>query len=156
MMPYITRHASTSRTSAKVSISVLIAGIISLLTCVLAEARKLMSVEHKALGYRPPPGSLAAEAQAEAAKHPQTSAQVTEEQIRLAALADAERIKQERERNGVDLSAVSESMFASGMSTSPRANCSQLTLARSCLRNTKPWDIVHHLGLWLHKLSRLQ
>ncbi|KAF9264518.1 hypothetical protein L218DRAFT_847335, partial [Marasmius fiardii PR-910] len=31
-----------------------------------AEARKIMSVEHKALGYRPPPGSLASEAQAAA------------------------------------------------------------------------------------------
>ena len=68
-----------------------------------------MSVEHKALGYRPPPGSLAAEAQAEAAKHPETSAQISEEQIRLAALADAERIKQEREKNGVDLTAIGES-----------------------------------------------
>lgn len=34
-----------------------------------AEARKLMSHEHRALGFRPPPGSLAAEAQAAAAKH---------------------------------------------------------------------------------------
>ncbi|EEB98018.1 hypothetical protein MPER_02554 [Moniliophthora perniciosa FA553] len=31
-----------------------------------AEARKIMSLEHKALGYRPPPGSLASEAQAAA------------------------------------------------------------------------------------------
>ena len=67
-----------------------------------------MSVEHKALGYRPPPGSLAAEAQAEAAKHPQSSAQVSDEAIRLAALADAERIKQERSKAGVDLSAIGE------------------------------------------------
>ena len=29
-----------------------------------------MSEEHKALGYRPPPGSLAAQAQSAAAKHP--------------------------------------------------------------------------------------
>ena len=34
----------------------------------LEDARKLMSHEHKALGFRPPPGSLAAEAQAAAAK----------------------------------------------------------------------------------------
>lgn len=33
------------------------------------DARKLMSHEHRALGFRPPPGSLAAEAQAAAAKH---------------------------------------------------------------------------------------
>ncbi|KIP09401.1 hypothetical protein PHLGIDRAFT_126295 [Phlebiopsis gigantea 11061_1 CR5-6] len=66
-----------------------------------AEARKLMSLEHKALGYRPPPGSLAAEAQAEAAKHPQAGAQISEEAMRLAALADAEKIKQERSKAGV-------------------------------------------------------
>lgn len=36
----------------------------------LVDARKLMSHEHRALGFRPPPGSLAAEAQAAAAKHP--------------------------------------------------------------------------------------
>ena len=35
-----------------------------------AEARKIMSAEHKALGFRPPHGSLAAEAQAAAARHP--------------------------------------------------------------------------------------
>ena len=29
-----------------------------------------MSEEHKALGYRPPPGSLAAQAQSAAEKHP--------------------------------------------------------------------------------------
>ena len=80
-----------------------------------ADARKLMSVEHKALGYRPPPGSLAAEAQAEAAKHPQTAAQINEEQLRLAALADAERIKNERERNGVDLSSIGEGAFGQHM-----------------------------------------
>ncbi|EIW76835.1 hypothetical protein CONPUDRAFT_168578 [Coniophora puteana RWD-64-598 SS2] len=34
------------------------------------DARKLVSVEHRALGYNPPRGSLAAEAQRHAAKHP--------------------------------------------------------------------------------------
>ena len=67
-----------------------------------------MSLEHKALGYRPPPGSLAAEAQAQAAKHPQAGAQISEEAMRLAALADAEKIKQERSKAGVDLSTVGE------------------------------------------------
>ncbi|KZS95407.1 hypothetical protein SISNIDRAFT_347572 [Sistotremastrum niveocremeum HHB9708] len=33
------------------------------------QARKLMSAEHKALGYRPPPGSLAAQAQSVISKH---------------------------------------------------------------------------------------
>lgn len=67
-----------------------------------------MSVEHKALGYRPPPGSLAAEAQAEAAKHPQLATQINEERLRLAALADAQRIKNEREQDGVDPSAIGQ------------------------------------------------
>lgn len=55
-----------------------------------------MSHEHKALGFRPPPGSLAAEAQAAAAKHPEgdgTSAD--EEALKEVALKDAERIKYE-------------------------------------------------------------
>lgn len=86
-----------------------------------AEARKLMSVEHKALGYRPPPGSLAAEAQAEAAKHPQTAAQVSEELLRLAALADAERIKNERGQHGVDLSAIGQPQARKIMSEEHKA-----------------------------------
>lgn len=35
-----------------------------------AEARKIMSEEHKILGFRPPQGSFAAEVQSLAAKHP--------------------------------------------------------------------------------------
>ncbi|KZT69433.1 hypothetical protein DAEQUDRAFT_786198 [Daedalea quercina L-15889] len=58
-----------------------------------AEARKLMSAEHKALGYRPPPGSLAATAQAEAAKHPNVSANISEQVLEQAAVADASRIQ---------------------------------------------------------------
>lgn len=67
-----------------------------------------MSAEHKALGYRPPPGSLAAEAQAEAAKHPQTSASIGEELLAKAAVEDANKIKNERGEQGVDLSAIGE------------------------------------------------
>ena len=76
-----------------------------------------MSEEHKALGYRPPPGSLAAEAQASAAKRPGAApCGIPAELIRQAALADAERIKLEREtQNGngngsahVDLSKIGE------------------------------------------------
>ncbi|KAH9837815.1 uncharacterized protein C8Q71DRAFT_856996 [Rhodofomes roseus] len=58
-----------------------------------AEARKLMSAEHKALGYRPPPGSLAATAQAEAAKHPDASADIPEQALEQAAIEDATRIQ---------------------------------------------------------------
>ncbi|GJE88884.1 hypothetical protein PsYK624_049710 [Phanerochaete sordida] len=94
---------------------------IDLKTISEAEARTLMSVEHKALGYRPPPGSLAAEAQAEAAKHPQTAAQISEEALRLAALADAERIKNERGQNGVDLSAVGDAQARKIMSEEHKA-----------------------------------
>ncbi|KAI0830119.1 hypothetical protein BC628DRAFT_977496 [Trametes gibbosa] len=36
----------------------------------MAEARKVMSEEHKILGFRPPTGSFAAEVQSIAAKHP--------------------------------------------------------------------------------------
>lgn len=58
------------------------------------QARKIMSEEHKILGFRPPPGSLAAEAQAAAAKHPVvTGGQVLSVQkLKEAAKADAERI----------------------------------------------------------------
>ena len=45
-------------------------GGVNLSSLSAAEARTLMSHEHKALGFRPPPGSLAAEAQAAAAKNP--------------------------------------------------------------------------------------
>ena len=57
-----------------------------------AEARKLMSDEHKALGYRPPPGSLAAEAQSAAAKHPDASGAVDSATFARAALDDATHI----------------------------------------------------------------
>ena len=39
--------------------------------CAAAEARKVMSEEHKILGFRPPHGSFAAEVQSIAAKHPE-------------------------------------------------------------------------------------
>ncbi|TFK50567.1 hypothetical protein OE88DRAFT_1661049 [Heliocybe sulcata] len=63
------------------------------------EARKLMSEEHKILGYRPPPGSLAAEAQSAAAKHPEGVApkkDLNRKELREAALEDAARIESER------------------------------------------------------------
>jgi hypothetical protein len=63
-------------------------------------------MEHKALGYRPPAGSLAAEAQAEAAKHPQAGGSVSEELLNKAASEDASRIKNERGKHGVDLSII--------------------------------------------------
>lgn len=64
-----------------------------------AEARKLMSDEHKALGYRPPPGSLASEAQAAAAKHPDASAGVDTPTLARAALEDATHIASPNSKN---------------------------------------------------------
>lgn len=59
-----------------------------------AEAKKIMSLEHKVLGFRPPHGSLAAEAQAAAAKHPEVPGvqQPDPEKLKEAAKIDAERI----------------------------------------------------------------
>ena len=55
-----------------------------------------MSAEHQALGYRPPPGSLAAEAQKAAAKHPEATLNVDPIELRQAAQTDAARIEAER------------------------------------------------------------
>jgi len=62
-----------------------------------AEARKLVSEEHKALGYLPPPGSLAAEAHSAAAKHPDARAGVDTATLSKAALEDAKNIETHRE-----------------------------------------------------------
>lgn len=57
-----------------------------------------MSYEHRALGYRPPPGSIAAEAQAAAAKHAASDTSVSNtalsnDILREVANRDAEKIK---------------------------------------------------------------
>ena len=52
-----------------------------------------MSEEHKALGYRPPPGSLAAAAQSAAAKHPFASAGADSVVLTRVALEDANKIE---------------------------------------------------------------
>ncbi|KZT05280.1 uncharacterized protein LAESUDRAFT_813647 [Laetiporus sulphureus 93-53] len=75
-------------------------GGVNLSTISVAEARALMSHEHRALGFRPPPGSLAAEAQAAAAKHPEGDGDTVDcEVLKEVALRDAERIKADRELN---------------------------------------------------------
>ncbi|KAI0742651.1 hypothetical protein C8Q80DRAFT_1189887 [Daedaleopsis nitida] len=75
---------------------------INLNTISAADARVLMSHEHKALGFRPPPGSLAAEAQSAAARHPEgNGTHLEEDTLREIALRDAERIKADRELNMV-------------------------------------------------------
>ena len=79
-----------------------------------------MSEEHKALGYRPPPGSLAAQAQAAVARHETQRAEehsltVEAEKLRQAAIADAEHIKQTRESvapTNVDLNSIGEGTSA--------------------------------------------
>lgn len=71
-----------------------------------------MSVEHKALGYRPPPGSLAAEAQAAAAKHPRGAVGLDEELLKKVAEEDAARIKEQRTAtNVVDLAGIGEGLL---------------------------------------------
>ena len=57
------------------------------------DARVIMSEEHKNLGYRPPPDSLAAKAQRSSAKHPDSSLGLDSATLREVARADAERIK---------------------------------------------------------------
>ena len=60
---------------------------------IIAEARKLVSEEHRALGYRPPEGSLAAQAQSAAAQHPEGSLfPPNEKALTEAAEADAVRV----------------------------------------------------------------
>ena len=57
-----------------------------------------MSHEHRALGFRPPPGSLAAEAQSAAARHPDgDGTHLDDVTLREIAARDAERIKADRE-----------------------------------------------------------
>ncbi|CAL1697917.1 unnamed protein product [Somion occarium] len=58
------------------------------------QARKIMSEQHKILGFRPPPGSLAAEAQAAAARHPVVKGAqlLTVQKLKEAAKTDAEDI----------------------------------------------------------------
>lgn len=57
------------------------------------DARKLMSEEHKALGYRPPPGSLAAQAQRSSVKHPDSSVGLDAAALKEVARLDAEKVE---------------------------------------------------------------
>jgi hypothetical protein len=94
-----------------------ISGYIDLKSIGESEARKIMSYEHKALGYRPPPGSLASQAQAEAAKHPKGGPTPPDPiMLKQAALSDAAKIESERGQpipkstvvDGIDLSSIGE------------------------------------------------
>ncbi|KIK64935.1 hypothetical protein GYMLUDRAFT_240285 [Collybiopsis luxurians FD-317 M1] len=94
------------------------------------EARKIMSYEHKALGYRPPPGSLASQAQAEAAKHPKGGPSPPDPaSLKKAALTDAAKIESERGHpipkstvvDGIDLASISESEARKLMSEEHKA-----------------------------------
>ncbi|KZV99451.1 hypothetical protein EXIGLDRAFT_724934 [Exidia glandulosa HHB12029] len=74
-----------------------------------AEASKLMSAEHKALGYRPPADSLAAKAQRAAAGHPDTKPTIDPTVLADAAIKDAARIAAERGASGeINLADVTE------------------------------------------------
>ncbi|KAH9916282.1 uncharacterized protein BXZ73DRAFT_53870, partial [Epithele typhae] len=85
---------------------------INLGTINATDARILMSHEHRALGFRPPPGSLAAEAQSAAARHPEgNGTHLDEDTLKEIAMRDAERIKADREVNivgEVNVSALSK------------------------------------------------
>lgn len=70
-----------------------------------------MSAEHRALGYRPPPGSLAATAQAEAAMHPQATVGLPEQVSVEAAVEDAIRVEEQRTA-GIDLNQVGEGNYS--------------------------------------------
>ncbi|KAG7087644.1 hypothetical protein E1B28_013592 [Marasmius oreades] len=86
-----------------------------------AEARKIMSVEHKALGYRPPPGSLASEAQAAAAKHPHPpnpQLQLDAEILKKAALEDAAKIERTRGNSNASDVSLGKSMVVDGVDLS--------------------------------------
>ncbi|KAJ3809196.1 hypothetical protein F5876DRAFT_77986 [Lentinula aff. lateritia] len=94
------------------------------------EARKIMSYEHKALGYRPPPGSLASQAQAEAAKHPKGGPSPPDPALlKKAALSDAAKIESERGHpipkstvvDGIDLSNITEAEARKLMSEEHKA-----------------------------------
>ncbi|KAG7450902.1 uncharacterized protein BT62DRAFT_943834 [Guyanagaster necrorhizus] len=90
----------------------------------LADARKLMSEEHKALGYRPPPGSLAAEAQVAAAKHPEIKdSNIDPRILTKAAQKDAARIASERGATGAKFDRRTEEppVLKSGDNASPGA-----------------------------------
>ena len=77
-----------------------------------------MSHEHRALGFRPPPGSLAAEAQSAAARHPEgDGTHLDDAVLREIALRDAERIKADRELN---LGDVNVSALDKGECSRPR------------------------------------
>ncbi|KAI8972599.1 hypothetical protein BD414DRAFT_525256 [Trametes punicea] len=89
------------------------------------DARILMSHEHRALGFRPPPGSLAAEAQSAAARHPEgDGTHLDDDTLREIALRDAERIKADRELNivgGVNVSTIGKEGAAAIQSEETRA-----------------------------------
>ncbi|KXN82380.1 hypothetical protein AN958_02618, partial [Leucoagaricus sp. SymC.cos] len=76
------------------------------------EASQLMSEEHRTLGYRPPPGSLASEAQAAASKHDTGNlAKHNIETLQQAAKEDADRISKERagiQREGLNIHDLTE------------------------------------------------
>ncbi|KAJ3991518.1 hypothetical protein F5050DRAFT_1812442 [Lentinula boryana] len=95
-----------------------------------AEARRIMSYEHKALGYRPPPGSLASQAQAEAAKHPKGGPSPPDPALlKKAALNDAAKIESERGHpipkttvvDGIDFSNITEAEARKLMSEEHKA-----------------------------------
>jgi hypothetical protein len=150
-------HEATTKATAPLTT---VSGSISLSTKVdldhvgKAEAKTLMSAEHKALGYRPPPGSLAAEAQAAAAKHPDERLEVDAETLRKLALEDAARIAAERKpddkstsvvetHSQIDMEKVGEGN-SSVWANEPELTKVQRRQRQLCLPSIRPSDIGPH------------
>lgn len=73
-----------------------------------------MSEEHKALGHRPPTGSLAADAQRAAAKHPEGTLHPSVTELERAALQDAIKITSAAAvAQGIDLNFIGEGTVSS-------------------------------------------
>jgi hypothetical protein len=87
----------------------------------VAEAKVIMSAEHKALGLRPPPDLLAAQPQAAAVKHPEAHLDVDPDVFREIAHSNAAKITSERistsngaqpAKAGLDLDKVGEGTWS--------------------------------------------
>lgn len=108
-----------------------------------------MSEEHKALGHRSPSGSLAAQAQSAAVKHPQgaTASRPAVHDLKRAALEDATSVHPSDAVPEIDLSFIGEGKYAYFLATAPQSHYDiQLKPESSCQRNTRPSGTDHPPG----------
>ena len=99
------------------------------LTSLVEEAKTLMSEEHRALGYRPPHGSLAATAQSAASKHPDAHAGIDVATLAQAAMRDAKRIETAR----ASRSSVSSGSASSLPSSTRAERSSSASMSSACV-----------------------